>query len=118
MKDVETLHLYRCIGKNIFSYRKKLGFSQQDLADRIQMSRVSVVNIEKGRQHPPIHLLFKISKLLNVDIIELLKVDDFNKNRFQDDLEKEVKRGVIGIKKVTGSEIDSKKILNFLTENS
>jgi len=49
-----------------------LGLSQEKLAEEIEMSRVSVVNIEKGRQSPPLHLLWVIAKNLNVEFESLL----------------------------------------------
>jgi len=36
------------------------------------MSRVSVVNIEAGRQHPPLHLLWQIAEILGTDPLLLI----------------------------------------------
>jgi len=36
------------------------------------MSRVSMVNIEAGRQHPPVHVLWDIAQELDVELASLL----------------------------------------------
>lgn len=36
------------------------------------MSRVSIVNIEAGRQHPPVHVLWDIAQELDVELTFLL----------------------------------------------
>lgn len=42
--------------------------SQQALADILKVSRVSVVNIEAGRQHTPVHMLWCIAEHLGTDL--------------------------------------------------
>lgn len=64
--DQEKDTFYTQVGERIKDARKRAGLSQEDLAALIGLSRVSVVNIEKGRQSPPIHLVLEISNALNV----------------------------------------------------
>jgi len=74
MTEIEQKRFYQSLGERIKISRQKAGFKQEALADSLKLSRASIINIEKGRQHPPIHTLFDIAKILNVEISELLPV--------------------------------------------
>lgn len=65
-------NFYKSLGQRIREARQKNKFTQDDFANRLDLSRASIVNIEKGRQHPPIHSLWNIAKLLNLEIADLL----------------------------------------------
>ena len=66
--------LYRLIGSRIRAARQRAvpSVSQTRLADGLGVSRASIVNIEAGKQRPPIHLLWKIADALGVDAVSLL----------------------------------------------
>ncbi|MFC5409128.1 helix-turn-helix domain-containing protein [Larkinella bovis] len=71
--------LYRLLGENIKTSRIRQKVSQQDLAIKVDLSRTSIVNIEQGRQHPPIHLLYEIADCLQVNANDLLpKASEIN----------------------------------------
>lgn len=63
---------YRQVGENICRERQALGFTQQELAQEIGLTRTSVVNIETGRQHAPLHTFVKIAQALAVPVADLL----------------------------------------------
>lgn len=69
MSDDGTDQLYRQIGRKIRDARERVTprLSQDKLARHLGMSRASVVNIEAGRQHPPLHLLWQIAEILGTD---------------------------------------------------
>lgn len=46
--------------------------SQQSLAMSLGISRASVVNIEAGRQRPPLHVIWQIAEALSVDAASLI----------------------------------------------
>lgn len=52
--------------------RDKAGLTQQDLADRLGLSRTSVVNIEQGRQGIPLSSLPKFADALGCSASQLL----------------------------------------------
>jgi transcriptional regulator with XRE-family HTH domain len=58
--------VYVIIGHSIRQLRRQANVSQQELADFLEMSRASVVNIEAGRQRLPIHTLCIIAKRFKV----------------------------------------------------
>lgn len=71
MTNENKRKFYSQLGKKISLKRKESQLSQVQVADRISMSRASIVNIEKGRQFPPIHLLWSLSKVFDVRLEEL-----------------------------------------------
>lgn len=70
----ESQVMYATLGKNIRQVRELATpkVSQAKLAERVGVSRVSVVNIEAGRQHAPVHLLWNIAKALDTDLTRLI----------------------------------------------
>ena len=64
--------LYEAIGERIGSARKAAGLSQGKLAQKVGVARASVVNIEHGRQRPPIHLVWQIATALGVEASQLI----------------------------------------------
>jgi DNA-binding XRE family transcriptional regulator len=72
MTEQEKRLLYNQIGKNIRGARENLKIKQTDFAKLLEISRASVVNIEKARQYPPLHLIFDIAKALKVKVTDLV----------------------------------------------
>jgi putative transcriptional regulator len=55
--------------------RSELGWSQQELACRLEVSRQSVNAIETGRYDPSLPLAFKLAKLFGKRIEEIFEDD-------------------------------------------
>lgn len=72
MQEEEKERFYRSIGNNIKEARLEANLKQEAFANFLGLSRASIVNIEKGRQHPPIHLLWEMARILNTTLIALL----------------------------------------------
>ncbi len=72
MGDDEAL--YRVIGERIRAARERIVpvLSQAKLAKQLGISRASVVNIEGGRQHAPLHLLWRITGVLGAELSMLV----------------------------------------------
>src|ERR1700744_2578665 len=66
--------LYRELGRKIRQARERQGqkLSQEALAQRLGISRTSMVNIEAGRQHTPLHVLWQIAELLETKLTLLI----------------------------------------------
>ncbi len=66
------------MGKNIASYRKAKGLSQEKVAEYVGVSRQAVTKWENGMSNPSSENLIKLSELLQVDVEVLLgrKVDE------------------------------------------
>lgn len=65
-------NLYASIGDAIKRLRKGVDKKQETLAGMIGMSRASLVNIEKGRHHVQIHVLYDIARALSCHPADLL----------------------------------------------
>ncbi len=75
MNEKQQQHLYQLLGKNVKRYRNQRGLTQEQLANEISLTRTSVVNIEQGRQHPPLHLVLQIAKVLSINLETLVPVE-------------------------------------------
>lgn len=71
---VDSSGLYKAIGRKIRTARERLEpkLSQAKLAKKVGISRVSVVNIEAGRQHAPVSLLWHIAEILEIELLVLI----------------------------------------------
>jgi putative transcriptional regulator len=58
---------------NLHVLRASKKWSQQDVADRIGVSRQTIVSIEANRYNPSLILAFKIAQLFNVDVNEVFQ---------------------------------------------
>ncbi len=63
---------YQQVGERITLARKDASMKQDALASFLDLSRVSVVNIEKGRQHPSLYQIKEIARILNVSVESLI----------------------------------------------
>src|SRR5438046_1476844 len=64
--------LYYLVGDRLCKARMTAGLSQTQLAKKVGINRVSVVNIEKGRQRPPLDLLWQLAEVLGVELVQLV----------------------------------------------
>ena len=51
--------------------RTQAGLTQQELADRVDVSRQTIISLENGRYNPSILLAFRLSKLFGRPIEEI-----------------------------------------------
>lgn len=59
----------------IKKYRTNMNMSQEELADRIFVTRQSISNWETGKNYPDIHSLLLMSSLFDVSLDQLIKGD-------------------------------------------
>lgn len=59
-------------GKLLARARGQANLSQTELADRMQLSRASIINIEKGRQNITLVALYKLATILDASPDSLL----------------------------------------------
>ena len=60
------------IGNKIRAYREVRGFSQEELASKIYVSRQTISNWETGKQYPDIQNVLLLSVLFGVSVDELM----------------------------------------------
>lgn len=63
------------ISSQIRNHRKRISLSQEELAERIYVSRQTISNWETGRSYPDVHNLLLLSALYEISIDELIKGD-------------------------------------------
>lgn len=51
--------------------RTQRGWTQQDLADRVEVSRQTIISLERGRYNPSITLAFRLARQFDVNIENL-----------------------------------------------
>ena len=60
---------------SIKELRDKHGLSQQALAEKLEVSRQTVISIEKGKYDPSLPLAFKIARIFEKRIEEIFRDD-------------------------------------------
>jgi transcriptional regulator with XRE-family HTH domain len=60
-------------GKRFAEIRRKQGFTQESLAEKVGVTSLSISFIEQGRRWPRLNTLHKFAKSLKVPISELFK---------------------------------------------
>ncbi|WP_417428163.1 helix-turn-helix domain-containing protein [Halpernia sp.] len=66
------------LGKNIRKHRELKGFSQEYMAHQLDLNQASYAKIENNTTKMTIDRLFSISKLLEIDVAELLELSKQN----------------------------------------
>jgi transcriptional regulator with XRE-family HTH domain len=63
----------KCLAMNIKKYRKKLNFTQEQLAERAKTSTTYIGTIEIGQKFPSPQMIERIADALNVDSLKLFQ---------------------------------------------
>ena len=61
------------IGNRIKAIRKRQGYSQEKLAELSGLNMSYIGQIERGDKNPSIETIYKLSKSLNIDMVELFE---------------------------------------------
>lgn len=72
---------YKKLGVSIRSKRKKLGLTQEELAEKVNLSPTHISNIETGKTKVSLQALILICNVLNCLIDELL-IDSVEESRY------------------------------------
>ncbi|QEZ70848.1 transcriptional regulator (plasmid) [Paraclostridium bifermentans] len=56
---------------NLEEMRKTLGLTQEQLGDKLNVSRQTIISIESGRYNPSLELAFKIAYFFNSNIHDI-----------------------------------------------
>lgn len=65
--------LPKVIARRIAKYRKLKGLTQEELAEKVHMSRVFIGYIEQGRNTTTVETLQKIARALGIKVTELME---------------------------------------------
>jgi putative transcriptional regulator len=56
--------------------RTSRGWTQQELADRVEVSRQTIISLERGRYNPSILLAFRLARLMGSQIEDLFLYEE------------------------------------------
>lgn len=73
MAGTSEQKLMKAFGMRIAAVRKSRGFTQQELAEKINMSVVAIAYIETGKRWARLGTLIKISTALKVDVADFFR---------------------------------------------
>lgn len=62
----------KTLGENIRIYRRKLGWSQEKLAEKAELHRNYVGDIERGEENVSVDTLMRIATALKVSVTDLV----------------------------------------------
>ncbi len=65
----------KLLGKNIKKYRESKGFSQEKLAEIVDLSREYIADVERGHKRISLKKLFMITDALEVKFSDLANFD-------------------------------------------
>jgi len=74
-------NILKVMKTNLRKYRFENGeMSQQDLAEKVGVSRQTIVSIEKGDYNPSVKLALLLAKILNATVEQLFELEEEIKN--------------------------------------
>ena len=72
------------LADNIIALRKQNGFSQEDFAEKIGVSRQAVSSWDRGIATPDVETLNALAKLFDVDLSSLINGESFERKKSKD----------------------------------
>ncbi|WP_269774149.1 helix-turn-helix transcriptional regulator [Bacillus siamensis] len=60
----------------VMEFRKKHGYSQDKLAELLNVSRQTIISIEKGKYNPSLPLALNIAKIFNTIVEEIFLLEE------------------------------------------
>ena len=73
MRSTKETKYLSAFGKRLAEIRRAKGFTQESLAEKSDVTALTVAYIEQGRQWPRITTLHSLAKSLGVPVSELFK---------------------------------------------
>ena len=73
------------VNEKIRTIRETRNWSQEDMAEKMNMSKNGYAEIERGETKLNLHKLEQIANIFNIDVLELIKNDDKNVLFFMND---------------------------------
>ena len=99
MSDSKLDMFYIKLGENISTLRNQKRIKQETVASHLGLSRISISNIESGKQRIQLHSLMSLVDLFQVSLSDLIPNPETNTSNITNKLEK----------KITATEISNSK---------
>lgn len=65
----------------IYEFRTKLEMTQEELAEKIEVSRQTIIAIEKGNYTPSVNLALRLACFFEVPVEEIFKLTNENNEK-------------------------------------
>jgi putative transcriptional regulator len=62
------------ITNDVYELRSKMGITQEMLAEAVQVSRQTIIAIEKGKYTPSVHLALTLAKYFKIPVEKIFKI--------------------------------------------
>lgn len=72
--QISILHMQERIKNDVSTYRTKRGITQEELASKVNVSRQTIIALEKGNYTPSILLALKIADFFKVSVEKLFTI--------------------------------------------
>jgi putative transcriptional regulator len=59
----------------IKEFREKFGITQETLAEKVDVTRQTILFLEKGKYNPSLRLAYKIARLFNVKVEDIFSFE-------------------------------------------
>jgi putative transcriptional regulator len=66
-----SLYIGGAMKNRLEEFRIRNGWTQQELADQVEVSRQTIISLESGRYNPSILLAFRLARLFKLRIEDL-----------------------------------------------
>ena len=90
LQDAEQKAFYLKVGRAIRSVREELKVKQGDLAEQLGLNRVSISNIETGKQRIQLHTLVEIAAYFQLPLGKFLPATETESSELNSRLEKKL----------------------------
>ena len=102
---IDSQKLYAQIGSKLSAARKSRKISQGLISEKLNLTRISISNIERGVQKAPLQLIYEYCEILNLELTDvfptinevIITEDSIAKNVKNLDLDTDLPRGVANL---------------------
>ncbi len=105
---------YKKLGENIKHFREKRRIKQESVAQILDLTRISVSNVENGKQKIQLHSLLELAAYFDTAITDLVPSLDLLSRNIPAALEK----GIANAEKIDSKSVEKVKDFIKLTESS
>lgn len=65
----------------LVEYRQKFGYSQEKLADKLEVSRQTIISIEKGKYNPSLPLAMMMAEIFRTNVESIFILEDKDRKK-------------------------------------
>ncbi|MEI9406931.1 helix-turn-helix transcriptional regulator [Mesorhizobium argentiipisi] len=70
------MDMRKLVGRNFARLRAAAGLTQEQVADRADISQQYISGLERGQRNPSVETLYKVAQALGVSHVDLVNPDD------------------------------------------